>query len=243
MSIDETQRKLDITQIDAFKHDEFVEDQVRDFSNLALAGVGEGVIVDVGGGVGYFALSLATRLKCPVWMIDADPGSVEDARRHGVNAEVGDALAPTIRGDGDVVCFNLILHHLIDSNEAGTRALEVKALNVWRGKAQAVFVNEYIYRSFVGTASGALIYAITSNAFLSAILKYVGKIIPAFRANTFGVGVRFRAREEWVTLFAEAGYRVVNTQIGAPQPVSLPWRGLLIKTIRRDRFLLEALPA
>jgi hypothetical protein len=243
MSIDQAQRKLDSTQIDAFKHDAFVEDQVRDFSNLAFAAAGDGVVVDVGGGVGYFAHSVATRLKRPVRMIDADPGSVAHARRHGVNAEVGDAVAPTIRGDEDVVCFNLILHHLIDANEAGTRALQVKALTVWRGKTKAVFVNEYIYQSFVGTASGALIYAITSNAFLSAILKHVGKIIPAFRANTFGVGVRFRAHEEWVKLFAEAGYRVVKTQIGVPERISMPWRGLLIKTIRRDSFLLESLPA
>ncbi len=193
--------------------------------------------------MGYFAHSVANRLNLAVRMIEADPGSVADAQRNGVNAEVGNALAPKIRGDEGVVCFNLILHHLIDASEAGTRALQVKALKAWCGMVKAVFVNEYIYQSFVGTASGALIYSITSNAFLFGILKQVGKVIPGFRANTFGVGVRFRAHVEWVRLFAEAGYRVVSVRLGSPESISLPWRGLLIKTIRRDSFLLEPLPA
>jgi hypothetical protein len=154
---------------------------------------------------------------------------------------MGDALAPEPVGDEGIVCFNLILHHLVGAGEGETRALQLGALRAWHGKGVRIFVNEYIYQSLVGQISPRAIYEITASKILSALAKQVGRVIPAFRANTFGVGVRFRSHEQWRRMFAEAGYRVVDTCVGKPEYISPPLRALLIKSIRRDSFLLESI--
>jgi ribosomal protein L11 methylase PrmA len=236
------QRRLSTEQVEAFYHQDFVGDQVRDFGELMGDVRHEGVVADVGGGCGFFAGDVVSDQGVRVRVIDMDPGSVQAARDAGIEAVEGDALAPQIQGDESVACFNLILHHLIAGSERETRALQIKAIRAWHGRAKSVFVNEYIYQSFVGTVSGALIYAVTVNPILSGIAKQAARVIPAFRANTFGVGVRFRSHEEWLSLFEEAGYRVTDTRIGAPEPISWPLRSLLIRTIRRDSFRLEPVP-
>jgi hypothetical protein len=233
------QVKLSAEQIQAFYHDEFVADQVRDFREL-VGESGDTVVVDIGGGCGFFAKSLADAGGYQTRVIDMDPQSVETSRGLGVEARLGDALAPEIEGDEDVVCFNLILHHLVGGSEQETRQLQVKALRAWHKKAKYVFVNEYIYQSLFGQISPRFIYEITSSRFLSFVAKNVGRLIPAFRANTFGVGVRFRSHEQWQKVFSEAGYRVAALNLGEPEHISPPLRSLLIKTIRRDSFLLES---
>lgn len=231
------QRKLSANAIQAFYHNDFVVDQTRDFLELSRTDP-EGGVVDVGGGCGFFARSIQECSGRLVRVIDMDPRSVEVCREHGTEAELGDALNPRHKGDEAVVCFNLILHHLVAQSEGRTRALQQKALGVWHGQAKAVFVNEYIYESFVSTASGWLIYRITKSRALSTICKLISRVIPSFRANTFGVGVRFRAHQEWRELFAESGYEVAGCRIGKPEHISPPLRCLLIREIRRDSFWL-----
>jgi hypothetical protein len=119
-----------------------------------------------------------------------------------------------------------------------TRALQKQALSAWLHKVKYIFVNEYVYQSYLGNVSGRLIYEITKNRFLSFIGSAISKIVPSLRANTFGVGVRFRAHDEWAKLFEEGGFRVVARVYGKDDYFALPRRLLLIRTIRRDSFLL-----
>ncbi|MCR5871126.1 MULTISPECIES: hypothetical protein [unclassified Sphingomonas] len=239
MNVMTEQKTLAVDQIQAFYHDEFVEDQVRDFGTLVPAGAARGVVVDVGGGCGFFARALHDRLDLLTRVIDMDPGSIDACGRNGVEGRLGDALAPQIEGDEGIACFNLILHHLVGPNERATRALQVRALKAWHGRVPAVFVNEYIYQSFVGRISPRLIFEITSSRLLSAIGNLVSRIVPSFKANTFGVGVRFRSHEEWRELFAEAGYKVADVTIGKDERIAPPLRLMLIKAIRRDSYRLE----
>jgi hypothetical protein len=238
------QQKLSDDQIEAFRHEEFVADQTRDFMALVadLPRAGRAV-VDIGGGCGFFAASLAAQSGARVRVVDSDAASVASCRARNVEARQGDALAPEYQGDEEVVCFNLILHHLVGRSSSETRELQHRALSLWRTHARAVFVNEYIYESFVANVSGALIYSITSSRILSAIGRTIARVIPAFRANTFGVGVRFRAHEEWVRLFRTAGFEVVGRTCGLEERVSPPLRLLLIRSIRRDSFLLRPIAA
>ena len=69
--------------------------------------------------------------------------------------------------------------------------------------------------------------------------RFIAKLSPSLKANTFGVGVRFRSHKEWCKLFESLGFKVVGTKIGEEEFVSLPRRLLLIKNCRRDSFLLE----
>jgi hypothetical protein len=172
-------------------------------------------------------------------VIDMDMASVDACRKLGVEAVLGDALSPVIHGDEQVVCFNLILHHLIGVSEKITLNLQRKAIVNWHAPSRLVFVNEYIYESYISNFSGWLIFQITKSKFLSWIGKRISTVIPSFKANTFGVGVRFRSHEEWKNLFASAGFEVKSSVKGHEERVSPPLRLLLIKNIRRDSFLLK----
>lgn len=233
------QRVLKTEQVEEFYHDVFVTSQVHDFVDVVdEAQLSVRKVVDIGGGCGFFAGALAKKTGFNAQVVDMDQGSVAACHNRGVPAELGDALKPAQRGDEDVVSFNLILHHLVAASDAETEALQKQAVAVWRGKAKAVFVNEYIYDSYVGNASGWLIYQITSSQLLSTLGEMVAKFVPSLRANTFGTGVRFRANQEWISLFDGLGFKVAAYRRGPEENVSLARRMLIIKSCRRDSYLL-----
>jgi hypothetical protein len=233
------QRVLKTERIEEFYHDAFVTTQVRDFVDCVVeAKLPVKKVIDIGGGCGFFADALAKKIAVDAQVLDMDPGSVAACIDKGVPAELGDALKPAQRGDEDVVSFNLILHHLVAASDSETEALQKQAVSVWRGKAKAVFVNEYIYDSYIGNMSGWLIYRITSSRLLSAIGEMVAKFVPSLQANTFGTGVRFRAHQEWLELFDRLGFKVAAYRRGSEENVSLARRLLMIKSCRRDSYLL-----
>lgn len=238
------QRKLEQHQIETFYVDCFAKSQVDHFKRITdpLNFPDRSMIVDVGGGIGYFANELAGRSALQVRVIDADEASVDaclQLRNERIQAFIGDALSPKIVGDEYVVCFNLILHHLVGGSDFETRNLQKSALSAWMGHCHYIFVHEYIYESLIADFSGRIIFEITSSRFLSAIGKLIAKVIRSFNANTFGVGVRFRSQKGWRRLFEEAGFDVVQTAVGEREAVSTPLRALLIREIRRDSFLLS----
>ena len=201
----------------------------------------EKYIVDAGGGCGHFARSLHLKTGLPFRVIDSDKKSIDivkELKITGIEGVIGDVLNPQINGDESIVCFNLILHHLIGATELQTRELQKKALSAWKNKVDYIFVNEYMYESFLRNISGRLIFEITSSRILSALGRIASKFAPSLKANTFGVGVRFRANGEWIKLFEECGYRVISKVCGEQEYTTLPLRLLLIKQVRRDSFLL-----
>lgn len=239
------QRILDQSRIQEFHHDLFVSTQIRHFNEICTPALRrDGVVVDIGGGCGYFASALEATTGLATRVIDSDPLSVAKAVELGVHAETGDALAPGIRGDESAVCFNLILHHLVGAGHAQTEALQRAALAPWKDRDAVVFVHEYIYESYlVNGFSGWAIYAITSSRLLSLLGAMVARVVPSLRANTFGVGVRFRPAQEWREMFEADGWRVVTVRRGHEERVSPARRLLLIKSCRRDSFLLTSGPA
>lgn len=237
-----SQKILSQDQISAFYHDNFVKTQVESFVKLLsfLETLSLDNVVDIGGGCGYFAKALMDRINSKVSVLDSDIESINICKAGGIEAIKGDALNPTIIGDENIVCFNLILHHLIGKNDNETLKMQKHALSVWHSTIGAIFINEYIYESFlIKNFSGWFIYQITRNSILSKLGDYVAKFAPSLKANTFGTGVRFRSHEEWCKIFLSLGFVVVATTIGKQEYVSLPRRLLLIKNCRRDSFLLK----
>jgi hypothetical protein len=236
------QKKLQADQIQMFYHDEFVESQVKDFSKLLGPSIdpAEDRVVDVGGGCGFFAGSLREALGLNVRVLDTDPQSVAVCQKAGIVATLDDALNPQTVGDESIVCFNLILHHLVGRTDSETRRLQERALVAWRSTARVIYVNEYIYESFIiPNLSAWLIYKITSSSALSRIAACVSRYVPSLKANTFGVGVRFRSHEQWSRIFQSIGFHVTNTAIGNEEYISFPRRLLLIKSCRRDSYCLH----
>ena len=87
-----------------------------------------------------------------VRIIDSDKKSIQNCKNLNniyIDAHIGNALSPDIKGDEDIVCFNLILHHLIGATEKETRELQKKTIRLWRDRVQYIFINEYIYDSYV----------------------------------------------------------------------------------------------
>lgn len=242
-----TQQVLSKSQIAAFYHDDFVESQVNDFIKLLGISINEStinshakIIADIGGGCGFFAKGLQHFTALKIRVLDTDLYSIDSCKRDGLDADYCDALNPKIIGDEYIVCFNLILHHLIGNSDDETYDFQKRALSVWHSKTHAIFVNEYIYESYFAEGFSAwLIYKITSNLALSKLGNVIAKILPSLKANTFGVGVRFRTHNEWKTMFESIGFNIVDTVKGNPEGVSLPRRLLLIKKCRRDSFLLK----
>ena len=240
--MNKTQKLLAPDQLEAFYHDNFVKSQVTDFMALtrALINPSSDVMVDIGGGVGYFAKAVQNAIGLPVRVLDSDKQSINLCKKAKIDAVQDDALNPTIVGDETIICFNLILHHLVGASEQETRRLQEHALSVWRSTAQLIFVNEYIYESYIfNNLSGWLIFQITRSAILSRIGNFMAKFAPSLKANTFGVGVRFRSHTEWREIFASLGFDVINTVIGRQEYISFPRRCLFIKNCRRDSFLLK----
>ena len=236
---------LDPNQIEEFYIDIFAEHQVRHFEQLTkfLDAEEINLVADIGGGCGYFARELNSKTGLRVRVLDTDQESIETclaANNPNVEARIGDALDPKSMNDEDIITFNLILHHLVGRDENETRILQKKAIMAWRGNAKYLFINEYIYDSLVYYVSGRIIFEITKSKFLSNICRFISKIIPSFRANTFGVGVRFRAHNEWVELFEECGFEVVDKVFSEVESTALPLRMLLIRSVRRDSFLLKS---
>jgi hypothetical protein len=225
-------------QTAAFYHDLFVETQVQHFASLFDLAKTPKNVADVGGGCGFFAKSLMEQSGYSVKVLDVDQPSIKACHAAGIVAIESDALRPKITGEENIATFNLILHHLVSDSESATLAMQTKALAVWTQQVQHVFVHEYIYESYLSNFSGSLIYQITKSPVLSWIGNLVSKVVPTLKANTFGVGVRFRANKEWCQVFDEAGYKVESVVIGQNENVSLARRLLLIKEIRRDSFLL-----
>jgi hypothetical protein len=245
ISIDAVQKKLSAAQIEAFYSDDETANQVQHFLELT-----KGVdlddrkkIVDVGGGCGHFARQITQRTGLPVRVLDTDPTSISICREAGVaDAEIGDALAPPIRGDEGVVTFNLILHHLIGDTTRKTRELQIAALRTWRGAADYVYVNEYVYQAPLATDfAGLMIYLVTRSRTLSLLGSAISRLpfLKALRANTFGVGVRFRSNASWRNLFRDSGYEIVAFAPGPHEDMPLSRRLLLIWSKRRDSYLLR----
>jgi len=243
--LENKQNRLSEAQVEAFFNTEFEQDQISDFESLFEDKKFDSndVIVDVGGGVGRFAKLLTERRENTVRVLDIDENSISSLKNvgaHNIEALVADALNPPMFGDEKVVTINLILHHLVGQSEEVTRGLQKSALKVWRGKTDFIFINEYIYESFIGNLSGRLIYYITSSAALSLVGSFVSKFVPSLRANTFGVGVRFRSHSEWLELFEQCGFRVTDCRYGESEFISLPRRILFISGIKRNSYLLRA---
>jgi hypothetical protein len=240
VKISAMQRTLNAQQLGDFNYEGFAATQVDHYQQLfarnqiAICSS----VLDIGGGSGYFAASLKEKVGGQVALIDSDLLAVSRAREAGLCATHGDALAIVPNGEA-VVCFNLILHHLVAETEESTRNLQLLALKRWNKSSAYVFVHEYIYESLVGDAAGRLIFEITKSSLLSRLSGAVGKFIPTLRANTSGVGVRFRSASRWRALFNEAGFSVVDEMPGSQEKVSLARRALFIRSIHRRSFLLK----
>jgi SAM-dependent methyltransferase len=243
------QRILPQSAIDAFDTPEGMAEQLQHFKSL-LGFNPRSVfsLLDVGGGTGFFASAIQTKFPyAEITILDLNEQSVMKGKQLGLNAIHGSILDPPAEVRGrkfDVVSFNLIFHHIIGGDESSTFDLQSRALTQVRGllaNQGQMFVHEICYEGrLFPDLSARLIYEITASRCLSKVLRLVGRAIPALRANTAGIGVRFRPTRGWMALANRSGLEVVNACQGEPEGHSWLRRILLlIREVRRQSLLLR----
>lgn len=243
-----TQRVLPKSAIDEFDTPEGVAEQIQHFKNLL--GIDPSVvfsILDVGGGTGFFVSALKSEFRnVDATILDLDQASVTKSVRKGLNSIHGSIVAPPrdlMSRRFDVISFNLVLHHIIAETDSSTVALQQQALRQARVLLKdggRIFVHEICFEGrFFADLSGLLIYRITSSHHLEKVLRFTGTIFSALKANTVGVGVRFRPLIGWEEIARSVGLEALNTCEGGPEGHSLLRKALLlIKEVRRRSLLL-----
>src|SRR5690348_14282712 len=117
--MEQVQKVLSVEQVEAFHHDSFVQDQVRQFISMVDVPPGKRlVIVDVGGGIGAFAHRMQSQTPHELRVIDLDKASLLKCEKVGVKCTIVNALAPSMTGDEDVATFNMMLHHLVGKSSS-----------------------------------------------------------------------------------------------------------------------------
>jgi len=101
VEVEPTQIKLSQSQIEAFYVDCFNTSQVNDFVKLTNKDQQKNfqLVVDIGGGVGYFAQNLNKQTGYKVRVIYSDKISIDAVKRLNnlkIEGDVGDALTPDI---------------------------------------------------------------------------------------------------------------------------------------------------
>ncbi len=236
------QMTLSAESLAEFYHDDFAQEQVDDLGALAGRSMLDATIVDLGGGVGHFSELLRTQHRADASVLDMDGESVRRCLLRGVPALIGDAITTRAADGNDFAAFNMILHHLVAPGFRATEELQTAALAnlAIRGGPKRVFVSEFVYEGYVLNWPAALIFAVTSSKALSTAASSVARFIPSLRANTFGVGVRFRAAPDWARMFARSGWRVSAHRTHPSGPIGVAKLVALgLRSWRRDSFLLE----
>jgi len=123
----------------------------------------------------------------------------------------------------DLICFNWVLHHLIEdsvneSRRAQTESLQKAASMLSPKGLISIFENGYSAAVPLAPSPGSIIFHLTSSRRLRWLTKLGG-------ANTAGIGVLFRSRESWLEVLRAAGLHAIHQQQFAP------WRFSMLKRI------------
>ena len=213
------QRILKRKALDAFDTNEGVAEQIAHFKLCyEYNRDSKFTLLDIGGGGGYFISALQREYpNMRATILDLDNLAIEKAASNGLNGIVGSVLNPPSQLTSqkfDVICFNLVLHHIIATKDSDTRKLQSLALFNARAISSvggSIFIHEICYEGrFFSGSSSAIIFHILTNALLSKMTLFISKYVPSLKANTLGVGVRYRAYDAWVKLIKLSGYNIAQ---------------------------------
>lgn len=223
-------KTLDDDQLQAFDT-EYVTDALwAAFSARVAEDFPEGDFrfIDLGGGTGRFADRVLEAFPKSTGIVLDNGKLLLDRNAPHPRKELvlaGVEAAPLAeKGPFDLVCFNWVLHHLVDDGYSATRRAVDGALGAAcraltpRGRI-SIFENLYD-GVWIDALPGRLIYEVTSSKLLAPLARSQG-------ANTAGVGVCFRSREGWLQVLREGGLEVRATADDAPWALPLKWRVLL----------------
>lgn len=162
-------------------------------------------ILDIGGGFGQFAHSLAVLLpNAHIDIIDPSELAAKKFKAKGNVSFINDCfIKHSFNEDYDIIIARTLLHHLVGQSERENSDILNNAFAKIKNTLKpngVFFVTENFYESAVGTdVCGRIIFEITKLKGISPITKRLG-------ANTAGEGVRFRSYHAWLDLLTKAGF-------------------------------------
>lgn len=192
-------------------------------------------LLDVGGGIGTAAASLADECNARVDVIDFSPLARDNFVKHErVSLVFADFFRLETDKKYDAVLFRLVLHHFVGASNDETRRLQLtglrRAAELLKNRAR-VFILEDIYEPYLGEDNtGRLIYEVAKMKSIKALTFRMG-------ANTAGEGVRFRSLRGWKQLIEEAGLEIIGQQSNLRWGRKFPaWQRLPL--LCRERYQL-----
>lgn len=162
--------------------------------------------LDIGGGMGAFALAVVDALeRCHITIVDRSVLAAENfVGNKRVSFCFGDFLEFSAEEKFDFILFKTVLHHLISSNDSRTRDLQLRALTKAKDLLKedgVIIVEENFYEGIGGSdITGRVIFELTK-------LKSFERLFRILGANTAGEGVRFRCNASWNEIFKAVGLR------------------------------------
>ena len=201
-------------------------------------------VLDVGGGIGTFAVALVEAcadVDVRVTVLDPSTASVPRRRLHDrVSYVTGTLASHPPDGTWDVVVLRTVVHHFVERRLAATERAQLDALVRVRGllaPGATVCVVENLYEPMIGTdTTGRLIFRVTANRLVAVPARMLG-------ANTAGEGVRFRSDASWRDLYRRAGFRVLDEVTRPRWGASMPWWQRWPLLCRSRRQVLHVLSA
>lgn len=204
-----TTKKLDEQQLEAFDTEYVTPDLWAIVSKQIDTAWPNGIFrfVDLGGGNGKFADTILAAYPLSSGVVLDNGRSLLEKNMPHPNKRLVfggiEDLSTSLQGESfDLVCYNWVLHHLIDSTHHASTRNQIAALGQARqllrpGGRVSVFENFYEGMAF-NTLPGRLIFELTSSKALAPLTKRFG-------ANTAGVGVCFRSEQSWKRAIEAAG--------------------------------------
>jgi SAM-dependent methyltransferase len=240
-------RKLGALQVKAFDTD-YVEGHrwivIRNLLERDFP-AGNFRFLDVGGGNGRFADRLLAEFPSARGaVLDNSEALLALNTTNDRKTIINDSVEnlDSIADRFDVIFVHWLLHHLVGSSYELTKHNQLATLQTLRKMLAAggrISVFENMYRGWLWEElPGWLIYQLTSAKAIAAMVRRMG-------ANTAGVGVCFRSKNEWRATIENAGFQIAaytepDNWIWPLRPI---WRVVLhIRQVQVAHFWLVACP-
>jgi SAM-dependent methyltransferase len=230
-------------RLDNGQLEKFDQDHVRDglWAHIKAAidrdfPDGRFTFLDLGGGNGNFAdRVLASYPEAEGTVLDNSAlllGKNRPHPRKRLVAEGAENLGRLEIGTFDLVCCNMVLHHMLGAGYAETRGNILRVLADIRRRLTArgrISICENCYDGlWADNAPGWIIYQLTSTPWLAPLARGQG-------ANTAGVGVCFQSLRSWRALAERAGFGGLEFSQDMTDIWGIPLRWALFLHLRAVR--------
>ncbi|MCX7934302.1 MAG: class I SAM-dependent methyltransferase [Planctomycetota bacterium] len=189
---------------------------------------GQFTFLDVGGGNGLFAdriLEFYPKAQGVVYDIShlLLSRNKPHPRKH-LRQDSAEHLAHLKGEKFDLICANWLLHHLVGKTYQQSRTNIERALRDMRNllnERGRISIYENIYNGILFDAlPSRIVYFLTSAKAIKSLIRWAG-------ANTAGVGVCFLSYPQWLNVFTQNGFRVLDHTPDKDWYIPWTWRVFL----------------